>query len=135
MAIGEGLGSYGIWRYGRPWQRYLVAERQIETGIRTLEDFADGVLPGEEPPDWARDEWNWMEDTKVVPNYSPEYNALATKILDYNAEHCLFIGTVGMVPHLIVAKNYVKNIPPRFPPQYAWPGGLSEFMDQFYIEQ
>ena len=135
VAIGEALSSYNVWRFARPWQRYLIAERQIENGERTLEDFADGKLPGEEPPQWGRDHWNWFEETKVYPTYSREYNEYATKILDYNAEHCVFIGTVGMVPHIIVAKNYVKNIPDKFPPTYAWPGALNEFMDQFYIEK
>jgi peptide/nickel transport system substrate-binding protein len=135
VAIGEGLGSYNLWRFARPWQRYLGAEAQIESGQRTIDDFADGKLPGEEPPQWARDYYNWFMDTRMVPNYSREYNELATKMLDYASENCLFIGTVGMVPHIVVAKNYVKNVPDRFPPTYAWPGALGEYMDQLYIDK
>jgi peptide/nickel transport system substrate-binding protein len=135
IASGTALHNFNVWRFGRNWHRYLDAQSQIARGLKKLEDFTDGKLPGEEPPQWVEDYWNWYNDTTTIPNYSPEYNELATKLLDYNAEHTLFIGTVGLVPYLIVAKNYVKNVPTKFPPTYAWGRALSEYLSQIYIEK
>ena len=49
--------------------------------------------------------------------------------------HALIIGTVGMVPRLVVAKNNVGNPPIIWPTNSAWGGTLSRWPDQVYIKQ
>ena len=54
--------------------------------------------------------------------------------MSYNVDHALIIGTVGMVPRLVVAKNNVGNPPIIWPTNSAWGGTLNLWADQVFIK-
>jgi hypothetical protein len=101
-----------------------------------MDDFADGTIPGEEPPDWVKDYYKleqvWFAN---MPPTSKEYFEAASKTMEIQAEKILSIGTVGLVPHLLIAKDFVGNIPTRFPIGQAWDGALNHYCDRLYIKQ
>jgi peptide/nickel transport system substrate-binding protein len=117
------------------WHRWMDAQHDIETGTATLDDFEGGVLPGEEPPDWIKEYDSYYHKAKEYPDDSREFGEWMSKLLDIQAEQLFVIGTVGLVPHLITAKNYIVNVPPKFGPHQVWSGALSEYCDQYSIKK
>lgn len=128
FGLGESIHNFYVHKFSRPWNSYLNAEYQVSIGAKSLDDFTDGKLPGEEPPDWVRDYWpiSIFENRDTLA-LSDEWIAGATKLLDIQAEKLLIIGTVGHVPHLVTAKNELRNVPDVFPALYAWPGALDYY--------
>ena len=116
------------------WGAWFRADRAIRMGEATLDSYG-GTLPGEEPPDWVKEYVSWFEDSRGYPADSPEHGELIRKHMSYNVDHALIIGTVGMVPRLVVAKNNVGNPPIIWPTNSAWGGTLNFWADQVYIKQ
>ena len=98
------------------WVTWLRANRDIETGTKTLADFEGGKLPGEEPPEHVKQQWERTLQKQRVPFGSKEYMAVMTAIYDYQAEHLYHIGTVGLVPVLYIANKDIGNVPSEMPP-------------------
>ena len=116
------------------WGAWFRAERAIRMGDATLDSYG-GTLPGEEPPDWVKEYVSWFEDSRGYPADSPEHGELIRKHMSYNVDHALIIGTVGMVPRLVVAKSNVGNPPIIWPTNSAWGGTLNRWADQVYLKQ
>jgi peptide/nickel transport system substrate-binding protein len=136
IAIGEGIVNFRVHKWANPWNRWMKAWTRIDQGLDTLEDYADGKLPGVEPPEWAKDYYKWtMQEWHDFEPDSKEYAEVMTKMLDMQAKMIFQIGTVGMVPHLIIAKNYVYNFPRQFPARMSWPGALDWYADKIYIKK
>jgi peptide/nickel transport system substrate-binding protein len=134
VAIGEGVVNFRMHKWANPWSRWNGASDQVRDGIKTLADFADGKLPGAEPEEWAKEYWTWqMGEVNLYEPDSRGYADVVTKMLDVQAEKLMQIGTVGMVPYLVIAKNYVHNLPTQFPTGTAWPGALAWFADRIYM--
>ena len=74
--------------------------RDLESGVKTLDDFADGKVPGEEPPDLVKE----LDDAVLAwgsSEYgSPEYIEAFQKVFDLHAEQLFLIGSVGVTPTL-----------------------------------
>jgi peptide/nickel transport system substrate-binding protein len=115
------------------WHQWMDAQHDIDIGEAVLEDFPGGQMPGEEPPGWIKEYDSWYHTARQFPDTSPEYGEYMSKLLDMQAEQLFVIGTVGLVPQIITAKNYIANVPPKFAPQHVWAGALSEWCDQIAI--
>jgi peptide/nickel transport system substrate-binding protein len=126
---------FNLGHWANPWAQWVGANRQVEQGIRKLEDFTDGKLPGVEPPQWAKDYEALFYTRENAPVDSPVFKESLTKAMEMQAENLFMIGTVGMVPLLIVKKNYIYNMPTRIKPRLAWLGGMSEYNEQVYIKK
>lgn len=65
---------------------------------------------GEEPPKEIKLFYKDMEDWSLATT-EEEYIRLAQKIFNFHAEYLIYIGTIGMFPWPVIAKNDLKNIP------------------------
>jgi peptide/nickel transport system substrate-binding protein len=136
VASGGGVVNFRMHKWANPWNRWNAAQRQIDDGIKTLADFADGKMPGVEPPEWAKEYYTWtMDEWFTYENDTKGYAEVVTNMLDTQAEKIFQIGTVGMVPWLVIAKNYVHNLPLEFPAGTAWSGALGWYADRIYIKK
>ncbi|MCY4483980.1 MAG: hypothetical protein OXC12_13975 [Spirochaetaceae bacterium] len=63
---------------------------------------------------------------------SPEYTELSQKIYDLWAEKLYIIGTVGMVPQPVIAKNNLGNVVKEYPLSAEWSGGLHNEVQQLF---
>ena len=125
--------SYFAW--APTWGLWLKANADVKAGVKTLEDFEGGKLPGEEPPQEIKTLFEWGEELAQVKVGSKEYTDLYTKIFDFHAENLVMIGAVGMVPHLYIAKKNIGNVRKAFPPAGGWKGDLIYNADQLFIKQ
>jgi peptide/nickel transport system substrate-binding protein len=126
--------SFGESSFAVLWGDWLEAQRAIDEGDATLDDYG-GKLPGIEPPDWIKEHDTLFNESFQQPNNSREYARLMQRAFDNQAENLFAIGTVGLVPNLIVAKNYVRNVPRRYNPRHTAPLAFSEYTDQLYIKK
>ena len=120
--------------WGVEWRRWLNAKYDIEAGTATLDDFEGGKMPGEEPPDWVMDLENWDRESQKHLLGTPEYNSLRQKVHDWHARNLVVIGTVGMVPVPLIAKNSLGNVPTEFLPWMGWRGDLNYFAEGLYFK-
>lgn len=116
------------------WRKWLNAKYDVEAGTKSLDDFEGGVLPGEEPPEWAMELENWDRESQKHMLGSPEYNELRQKVHDWHARHLVGIGTVGMAPQPLIAKNSLGNVPTEFLPWMGWLGDLNYFAEGLYFK-
>ena len=63
-----------------------------------------------------------------------EYLELGQKIFGYHADKLYIIGTVGMAPKPLIAKNNLRNIPPGDYDDIFGPAGRTWWSDQFFFE-
>ena len=121
--------------YAVKWGTWIRATRDLESGAKTLDDFADGKIPGEEPPDVVKE----LDDAVIAWGSSaygsPEYIEAFQKVFDLHAEHLFLIGSVGITPTLGIYKNRVANYPTFFKPEATWPGDLLTSADKLFIRQ
>ena len=95
------------------WQAWLIADANIKDGSSTLADFG-GELPGEEPPEFVKQLFEYGEARIRTKLGSPEYRELSQKIYDWHAEHLMHIGAVGMAPAVYIANKTLGNVPREF---------------------
>ena len=103
--IGNPLGE----NWGATWSQYLQAQRAISSGIKTLDDYEGGVMPGEMPPPIVMELWDNLMTAYSSVFGSKEYREGYEAAFDIFAEQLWVIGTVGLVPDLRVVKNNVGN--------------------------
>ncbi|UCH24405.1 MAG: hypothetical protein JSV66_10645 [Trueperaceae bacterium] len=116
------------------WGDWLMAWIQVEEGTRTLEDFADGVLPGEEPPQIYKDLFMWNEERSRTVLGSPEYIEISQKIFDFHHDNMLMQGVVGGMPQLAIAKSNLGNVPTGYFGSAIWFGDLLIESEQLYFK-
>jgi len=116
------------------WSVWFQAKREIAVGRKTLQDFAGGKLPGEEPPAEIKELGEWIEQRNRVEIGSEEYTELSQKIFDFHAEEVFMIGTVGMAPTLYIAKNNLGNVPEVYDIGY-YDIALSSYGRQLFWKQ
>lgn len=119
----------------RDWYNWFVARDQVESGEVSLDDFEGRQLPGEEPPQWVQEHEEAYRRARQLSPESSEYADLMTQIFDNQAAYLMLIGTVGQVPDLFIAKNYVNNVPTDYNRRHIWFGELGEYAYQFYIDE
>ncbi len=117
------------------WAAWLSANEAVRTGRQKLEDFKDGKLPGEEPPEEIKQVNQWVRQRSSTRFGSKEYRELSVKIYDFIAEKLYSIGTVGLVPQLYIAKKDIGNIPKVFPLTEEDPSGLFNEAQQLFWKQ
>lgn len=129
------LGDENYSWAARGWFNWLAAQKQVEEGERSLEDFEGGVLPGVEPPQWVKDHEAAFERARESAPGTEAYEEAITKVFDDQADKLVVIGVAGQLPDLFIAKNNVHNIPERYTPREIWQGELGEFAYQFWLDQ
>jgi len=118
------------------WAQWLQANDAVRKGKRKLEDFEGGKLPGEEPPEDVKQQWDRVRNQVIRTRYgSKEYMELMEKIYDYQAEKLYHIGVVGMVPHLYIVKKNIANVPEAFGPEAEHCRELLYDAQQFFWKQ
>ena len=124
----------GDFAWARQWHLWMVANRDVESGAKTLDDFADGKLPGEEPPEEIKQLNRWIDDWAAGRPGDPDYVEAFTKVFDYHAENVYLIGTVGITPHLYVVKDKLANAPLEYGPSMSWKGDLLVYAAKMFIK-
>ena len=100
---------------GAAWRQWLAANDDIDSGKKTLDDFADGKLPGEEPPQEMKDLHRWIGELSTTRFGSAEFRALAQQIWDLHAETCTSSAPFGLQPVPVLAKENLGNVRTSFP--------------------
>ncbi|MDD5454529.1 MAG: ABC transporter substrate-binding protein, partial [Candidatus Ratteibacteria bacterium] len=77
---------------------------------------------GEEPPQIAKDLFNWWEQMNTTFDEETRIQ-LGKKILRTQAENIWTIGTVGVAPHPIIVSNKLHNVPENG--YWGWDGRWS----------
>ena len=122
----------GPGRWCPAWNQWLNANEDIRKGTKSLADYADGMLPGEEPPQHVKELYEWGISKPRTRFLSPEYTELSQKIYDLWAEKLYIIGTVGMVPQPVIAKKNLGNVVKQYPLSAEWAGGLHNEVQQLF---
>ena len=104
------MGAHGV-KEAPAWQKWLVANEQVLSGDKSLEDFEGGELPGEEPPVHVKQQWERLRNISNTRFGSQEYRQLALAIGDYQAEYLYAIGTVGEAPTVLIVNENLGNVP------------------------
>jgi peptide/nickel transport system substrate-binding protein len=87
--------------------------------------YKTGGAKGIEPTDEFKQAMKWYDEYKVTVD--PQKQAeIAKKLVKWEAERCDVIGTVGLVPNVVVVKNNFKNVPKDFTTDWIYmaPGTL-----------
>lgn len=116
------------------WHAWLLADANVKDGSRTLDDYG-GALPGEEPPEYVKQLFEYGEARIRTDLGSPEYREYSQKIYDWHAEQLVHIGAVGMAPAVYIAKDHLGNVPQEF---YTGIGGsidLNILGEQLFFKQ
>ena len=117
------VGGLGF-SWAPTWELWLHAKADVDSGKKTLADFADGKLPGEEPPQEMKDLQRWVDEVSTTRFGSPEFVALAQQIWDLHAKNLYIIGTVGLQPVPVLAKANLGNVRTSFPMAADYSGNL-----------
>jgi peptide/nickel transport system substrate-binding protein len=86
---------------------------------------------GEEPPQYIKDLYNWLDEYNLTDSLEP-----AKKVLESQAEHVWTIGAIGNAPHPIWIRKTLKNVS-ETGGFWTWDSlwSFTEFPEQFYFEQ
>ncbi len=120
--------------WGPLWHVWLLADANVKDGSSTLAEYG-GTLPGEEPPEYVKQLFQYGEDRIQTKLGSPEYRELSQKIYDWHAEQLVHIGAVGQAPVVYIADKNLGNVPTEF---YTGIGGsidLNITADQLFFKQ
>ena len=132
MVERESWTAAGAW--APLWHRWLIADANVKDGLTTLADY-DGELPGEEPPEFVKQLFEYGEARIRTKLGSPEYRELSQKIYDWHAEHLMHIGAVGMAPHVYIANKKLGNVPREFYTGIGGSIGLNIPGEQLFFKQ
>ena len=121
------------WPAGAEW---YFANDSVSTGSRKLEDFEGGKLPGEEPPEHVKQQWDRGKKKIRQTKYrSKEYMQIAQEIYDWQAKYLYAIGTVGMVPQIVIVKKNLRNVPEAVWPDMEKVLDIQQEASQFFWKQ
>jgi peptide/nickel transport system substrate-binding protein len=117
-----------------PWNLWLPANEDVQSGRKTLADFEGGKLPGVEPPEQIKEMYDLFQRRKQTTLFSEEYKEISTRIYDIHAEELYMVGTVGMAPTVFIAKNNIGNIPKQYPLWACCSVVLNYYANQFFFK-
>ena len=118
------------------WAQWLNANENVMRGTTKLEDYEGGKLPGEEPPEDAKQQYDRVRMQVIRTRLgSEEYMELMEKIYDYQAEKLYHIGTIGMAPKLHIVKKNIANVAEVFGPEAEAGFELLYDAQQFFWKQ
>jgi peptide/nickel transport system substrate-binding protein len=86
---------------------------------------------GEEPPQYIKDLYNWMDEYNLTDLDEPAANVLASQ-----AEHIWTIGAIGNAPHPVLVRNTLKNVS-QTGGFWTWDTGWTwtEFPEQWFFAE
>ncbi len=129
---GSGRGMIGVNNWW--WQIYREAEGDIAAGRKTLADYADGVIPGEEPPAEFTSIFDKRQALTLTLFGSPEYTALATEMLQELSDGLYGIGTVAQTPIVFISRPNIGNLPTDLMPWLEGVLDLNHFSNTWYYK-
>jgi len=96
--------------------------------------YKSGGKLGQEPPDYFKEMMNLYDQYKVTVD-SEKQKEIAKSLIRKHAENVFVIGTVGMVPNVVVVKNDFRNVPDNFTTDWIYmaPGTLDPC--HFYFDR
>jgi peptide/nickel transport system substrate-binding protein len=83
---------------------------QLATSEKELEELTALLPDGDRPPEEYLVLNEWFVQRQSTALGSKEYMELSQKIYDFHAENVWIIGTVGMSPKILIAKNNLRNV-------------------------
>lgn len=96
--------------------------------------YKSGGKLGQEPPAYFKEMMNLYDQYKVTVD-SEKQKEIAKSLIRKHAENVFVIGTVGMVPNVVVVKNDFRNVPETFTTDWIYmaPGTLDPC--HFYFDR
>jgi len=91
------------------WQTPIRGGTPASSGALWADWNDTGGESGEEPPEIVKKAYALVESMKTATS-NEELVGYATELLDINAEELWYIGTVGLLPHVGVVKNNMRNV-------------------------
>ena len=125
------LGADGL-KEAPTWQPWLSANDQVKAGEAQLSDYEGGKLPGEEPPEHVKEQWDRLIQIRSTIFGSDEYRKIAQEICDYQAEYLYAIGVVGQTPGMVIANKNLGNINELMPVDVTDLPGFTWEAQQYY---
>ena len=125
---------FGFNYHAPAWWLWFDANEQVEAGVRSLEDFEGGVLPGEEPPDDIKEMLELGRGRINMVYNSEEYYDASTRFLQWISDNLFTIGTVGMSPMVFIARPNIGNVPDLPHPWFEEALNLNYFAAQFFYK-
>jgi len=116
------------------WHEWLVANDAVRRGDRTLEYYG-GKLPGEEPPEEIKQQWERGRRVRQTKFRSKEYMQICQEIYDFQAKNLYAIGTVGMAPQPCIVKKNLRNFPKTTWPDMGKVLDIEQEASQFFWKQ
>jgi peptide/nickel transport system substrate-binding protein len=115
-------------------QKKADIQKEIEARRTEMATFAEKI-DGEEPPQEYIQLADWFRQRSKTPIGSPEYMDLSRKIFDFHASHVWQIGTVGMIPRLLIVSNRIGNAEtPEFINRAVQPFDTTGYFEQLYFK-
>jgi peptide/nickel transport system substrate-binding protein len=117
-----------------PWEWYRRARKDIANGVKTLDDFEGGVLPGIEPPADLDAMFDIRDDLNRTVFGGQEYSFLADAYFGQLSDGLYSIGTVGQVPIIFLSRSNIGNIIDTLPPWLEGAMDLNHFTHQYFYK-
>ena len=93
------------------------------------------MLPGEEPPADVQEYYGWNLQKSKIRFRSEAHHELNQKIWDYWADQVYVIGTIGLLPQPVIAKNGLSNTPQRYAITGGWAGDIFNDSSQLFWKE
>ncbi len=142
--VNASLPQMGLWHADRctdilfPVEPYWFAPIHIYFEKCMWNEWTRWLLTGgehgEEPPQVAKDLFNWWEEMNTTFDDERRLE-LGKKILQSQAENIWTIGTVGIAPHPIIVSNKLHNVPKNG--YWGWDGRWSApyYPETWYLKE
>jgi len=117
------------------WDKWWDASEDVRRGRKKLEDYEDGKLPGEEPPEEVKQQYQRGQQISQTRFGSKEYMRIAREIYDYQAKNLYVIGTVGMAPQICIVKKNLGNFPEAVWPDMGKVLDIEQESSQFFWKE
>ena len=117
-----------------PWEWHRRARKDIANGVKTLDDFEGGVLPGIEPPAELDRMFDIRDDLNRTVFGGQEYTFLADAYFGQLADGLYSIGTVGQVPVIFLSRTSIGNLVDTLPPRLEGSMDLNHYTHQFFFK-
>ena len=76
-------------------------------------------MPGKVPPQWVQDMYAAATKYSAAPIYSAEYTKWAQEAFDILLPQAMTVGTVGLVPAVLIMNANLGNVPTANHPAFG----------------
>lgn len=113
------------------WVEWYRARTLVNDGLRQIDDFEGGTLPGKKPPEKIIELLDTSEKRIESAYDSQEYLESSIRFYQTMADHLFVIGTVGLSPIILISRPNIGNLPT--PRAYVSVTTLNRLAVQYYF--